>query len=110
MSYTTGQALRPINNASSGNGSCLRVLLINSCVSRNTKALIAHVKENRISLMPKVTASILEAMDRVAKEAAETVGKLLNNNNNGYSTRHGHDQSIFHKLEVSVPFRILVVI
>ena len=51
--------------------------------------------------MPKVTASILEAMDRVAREAADTVGKLLNNNNNSYSTRHGHDQSLFHKLEVS---------
>ena len=104
MSYTTGQALRPINNNASstaGNGSCLRVLLINSCVSRNTKALVSHVKENRVNLMPKVTASILEAMDRVAKEAAETVGKLLNNNNNSYGTRHGHDQSHFHKLEVS---------
>jgi len=102
MSYTTGQALRPINNNASsnaGNGSCLRVLLINSCVSRNTKALVSQVKENRVNLMPKVTASILEAMDRVAKEAAETVGKLLNNNNNSYSTRHGHDQSHFHKLE-----------
>ena len=51
--------------------------------------------------MPKVTASILEAMDRVAREGAETVGKLLNNNNNSYSTRHSHDQSLFHKLEVS---------
>ena len=51
--------------------------------------------------MPKVTASILEAMDRVAREAAETVGKLLNNNNNSYGTRHSHDQSLFHKLEVS---------
>ena len=51
--------------------------------------------------MPKVTASILEAMDRVAREAADTVGKLLNNNNNSYSTRHSHDQSLFHKLEVS---------
>ena len=101
MSYTTGQPLKPINNSSSaGNSSCLRVLLINSCVSRNTKALISHVKENRINLMPKVTASILEAMDRVAREAAETVGKLLNNNNNSYSTRHSHDQSLFHKLEV----------
>ena len=101
MSYTTGQSLKPINNSSSaGNSSCLRVLLINSCVSRNTKALISHVKENRINLMPKVTASILEAMDRVAREAAETVGKLLNNNNNSYSTRHSHDQSLFHKLEV----------
>jgi len=100
MSYTTGQPLKPINNSSSaGNSSCLRVLLINSCVSRNTKALIAHVKENRINLMPKVTASILEAMDRVAREAADTVGKLLNNNNNSYSTRHSHDQSLFHKLE-----------
>jgi len=98
MSYSTGQALQPLNNATSGNGS-LRVLLINSCVPRNTKALIAHVKENRINLMPKVTASILEAMDRVARDAAETVGKLLNNNNNSYSTRHGHDQGYFHKLE-----------
>ena len=53
MSYSTGQALQPLNNATSGNGS-LRVLLINSCVPRNTKALIAHVKENRINLMPKV--------------------------------------------------------
>ena len=51
--------------------------------------------------MPKVTASILEAMDRVAREAADTVGKLLNNNNNSYSPRHSHDQSLFHKLEVS---------
>ena len=100
MSYTTGQALRPFNNASSGNG-CLRVLLINSCVSRNTKALVAQVKDNRVNLMPKVTASILEAMDRVAREAAETVGKLLNNNNNSYTTRHGPDQGLFHKMEVS---------
>lgn len=98
MSYSTGQALQPLNNATSGNGS-LRVLLINSCVPRNTKALIAHVKENRVNLMPKVTASILEAMDRVARDAAETVGKLLNNNNNSYSTRHGHEQGYFHKLE-----------
>ena len=96
MSYTTGQPLRPLCN-SNGYSSALRVLLINSCVSRNTKKLVAHVKENRVNLMPKVAASILEAMDRVAREAAETVAKLLNINNN---SRHGGDQGPFHKLEV----------
>merc|ERR1712001_539704 len=99
MSYTTGQPLRPLPAAMNGS---LRVLLINSCVSRNTKALIAHVKENRVNLMPKVAASILEAMERVAREAAETVSKLLNNNNNVHNSsipRHGHDQGLFHKLE-----------
>lgn len=93
MSYTTGQALRPFSSNSS---SMLRVLLINSCVSRNTKALVAQVKENRVNLMPKVAASILESMDRVAREAAETLAKLLNNNNNL------HDQGLFHKLEVNI--------
>ena len=50
--------------------------------------------------MPKVAASILEAMDRVAKEAAETLGKLLNNNNNNKIVED--DQQLFRKLEVTI--------
>ena len=52
--------------------------------------------------MPKVAASILEAMDRVAKEAAETLGRLLNNNNNNRLLED--DQGLFHKLEVIFRF------
>ena len=96
MSYITGQPLKPL----ASNSGSLRVLLINSCVSRNTKALISHVRANRINLMPKVAASILEAMDRVAKEAAETLGKLLNNNNNNKIVED--DQQLFRKLEVII--------
>ena len=95
MSYTTGLPLRPLSSVSNTNA--LRVLLINSCVSRCTRSLVSHVKENRVTLMPKVTASILEAMDRVAKEAGETITKLLSvSNNNPQNT----DKTLFHKLEV----------
>jgi hypothetical protein len=73
------------------------------------------VREKRVNLMPKVAASILEAMDRVAREAAETIDKILNRNNNNeneneneeendnkvLSIRHGHDQGLFIKLEVT---------
>ena len=99
MSYITGQPLRPL----AANSGSLRVLLINSCVSRNTKALVSHVRANRVNLMPKVAASILEAMDRVAKEAAETLGKLLNNNNNNKIVED--DQQLFRKLEVIISRR-----
>ena len=70
MAFTSGKPLRPLPATVSGS---LRVLLINSCVSRNTKAMVSIVKENRHNLMPKVASSIFEAMDRVAKEAAETI-------------------------------------
>ena len=100
MSYITGQPLRPL----AANSGSLRVLLINSCVSRNTKALISHVRANRLNLMPKVAASILEAMDRVAKEATETLGKLLNNNNNNKIVED--DQQLFRKLEVIISRKI----
>ena len=100
MSYIIGQPLKPL----ASNSGSLRVLLINSCVSRNTKALVSRVRNNRLNLMPKVAASILEAMDRVAKEAAETLGRLLNNNNNNRLLED--DQGLFHKLEVI--FRFLV--
>jgi mevalonate kinase len=152
MSYTTGKPLCPLG--SSMDCGALRVLLINSCVSRNTKALVSKVshfsysavarallftfstvarsryckkncsikiwffykvREKRVNLMPKVAASILEAMDRVAREAAETIDKILNRNNNNeneneneeendnkvLSIRHGHDQGLFIKLEVT---------
>ena len=100
MSYITGQPLQPL----ASNSGSLRVLLINSCVSRNTKALVSQVRANRVNLMPKVAASILEAMDRVAKDAAETLGRLLNNNNNNSKNGSNHliedDQQLYRKLEV----------
>ena len=63
--------------------------------------------------MPKVSSSIFEAMDRVAKEAADTISKMSTNNNNDdastddnkvilASRTHGHDQGLFQKLEVSM--------
>ena len=62
--------------------------------------------------MPKVSSSIFEAMDRVAKEAADTISKMSTNNNDDASTddnkvilasrTHGHDQGLFQKLEVSM--------
>lgn len=100
MAFTSGKPLRPLPATVSGS---LRVLLINSCVSRNTKAMVSIVKENRHNLMPKVASSIFEAMDRVAKEAAETISKMSTNNNNNNNDkvilRHGHDQGLFQKLE-----------
>lgn len=101
MSFTSGKPLRPLPATLSGS---LRVLLINSCVPRNTKAMIAFVKENRINLMPKVSSSIFEAMDRVAKDAAETISKMSTNNNDAsdkmiLTSRHEHDQGLFQKLE-----------
>ena len=101
MSYIIGQPLKPL----ASNSGSLRVLLINSCVSRNTKALVSRVRNNRLNLMPKVAASILEAMDRVAKEAAETLGRLLNNNNNNNRLLED-DQGLFHKLEVIFRFMV----
>merc|ERR1712008_674060 len=54
--------------------------------------------------MPKISSSILESMDRVAKEAAETISKVSNQNNNNTTSsdkiiRHGHHQGLFQKLE-----------
>ena len=126
MCFTSGKPLRPlpapVTPAPSPPGGCipggnpqggslshngsLRVLLINSCVSRNTKAMVSIVKD-RINLMPKISSSILESMDRVAKEAAETISKVSNTNNNNNNSsdkiiRHGHHQGLFQKLEVSM--------
>ena len=99
MSYTTGLPLRPLSSVSNTN--CLRVLLINSCVSRCTRSLVAHVKENRVTLMPKYTATTLEAVDRVAKEAGETITKKLSDGNNN---PQDSDKTLFHKLEVRLKF------
>ena len=122
MCFTSGKPLRPLPapvsptpslpGLPSNGGGCplsagsLRVLLINSCVSRNTKAMVSIVKD-RINLMPKISSSILESMDRVAKEAAETISKVSNQNNNNNNSsdkiiRHGHHQGLFQKLEVSM--------
>ena len=122
MCFTSGKPLRPLpapvtpapslpglpgSGGPLSSGS-LRVLLINSCVSRNTKAMVSIVKD-RINLMPKISSSIFESMDRVAKEAAETISKVSNTNNNNNNSsdkiiRHGggHHQGLFQKLEVSM--------
>jgi hypothetical protein len=54
---------------------CLRLVVFKNIhkqnqlfqVARNTKALVAKVGEERFNLLPKVTAHILEAMDRVSQ-------------------------------------------
>ena len=88
----------------------LRVLLINSKVSRNTKAQVLKVKENRINLLPKVTEHIMEALDMVAIECLNTLELLvdttskLNDNINYKDKKNDNETSrkLFHKLEVSL--------
>lgn len=50
-------------------------------VARNTKALVAKVGLERLNLLPKVTAHILEAMDRVSHECKDTFAAIVNNSN-----------------------------
>ena len=56
---------------------------LNLQVARNTKALVAKVGSERMSLLPKVTSHILEAMDRVSHECKDTFAAIVNNNSNG---------------------------
>ena len=88
-------------------------------MARNTKALVAKVGTERMSLLPKVTSHILEAMDRVSHECKDTFASIVNNNNNGGGSFNGKSRTtlaaangcndeeldkhrvLFHKLEVS---------
>eukprot|EP00096_Caligus_rogercresseyi_P011087 TRINITY_DN4262_c0_g1_i1.p1 TRINITY_DN4262_c0_g1~~TRINITY_DN4262_c0_g1_i1.p1 ORF type:complete len:260 (+),score=70.13 TRINITY_DN4262_c0_g1_i1:274-1053(+) len=69
LSFKTGAAL-PFNLQSK-----LRILLVDTKVSRNTKALVGTVRE-KIALLPKVTASLLEAMERVSLESLDNLKKI----------------------------------
>ncbi|XP_040566493.1 mevalonate kinase isoform X1 [Lepeophtheirus salmonis] len=69
LSFKTGKAV-PFSLKSK-----LRILLVDTKVSRNTKALVGTVRE-KVALLPKVTASILEAMERVSVESLENLKKM----------------------------------
>lgn len=49
-----------------------RVLLVNTQVPRNTRALVAHVKE-RVERQPTIMASTFEAMDEIAWQTWRTL-------------------------------------
>lgn len=53
----------------------LRILLINTRVSRNTKALVERVR-SKVYEFPKVTNCILEAMDKVSHHCLDTLTQL----------------------------------
>ena len=98
----------------------LRILLINTKVARNTKSLVAKVREERYNLLPKITGYILDAMDRVSRDCIDTFASLVNNNVNNNNTGNGSElaksetaaksvgeenerqKSLFHKLEVII--------
>ena len=85
----------------------LRVLLINSKVSRNTKAQVLKVKTNRVNLLPKVTEHIMEALDMVAIDCLDTLGLLadttLKSDNRTNEEKKNDNETamiLFSKLEV----------
>jgi len=100
------------------------IVKINFQVARNTKALVAKVGLERLNLLPKVTAHILEAMDRVSHECKDTFAAIVNNNNNSINNngktttvtngcaKAVEDQekhrSLFHKLEVNFAKKCIV--
>ena len=55
--------------------SSMRIILVNTRVSRNTRLMIGKVRE-RATLLPSVTESIMDAMDKVAKLCLETLDEL----------------------------------
>ena len=53
----------------------MRIVLVNSRVSRNTRYMIGKVRE-RIQVCPMVTEPIMEALDNIAKQCLETIDEL----------------------------------
>ena len=53
----------------------LRIILVNTKVSRDTRRMIGVARE-RLRVMPQVTESIFEAMDRIAKQCLLTFDEI----------------------------------
>jgi len=53
----------------------MRIILVNSRVSRNTRFMIGKVRE-RIRVCPLVTEPIMEALDNIAKQCLDTIDHL----------------------------------
>lgn len=70
LSYQSSLGMRPTKAPSN-----LRILLINTRVSRNTKAMVERVRA-RACALPKITARILESMDLISISCLETLSKL----------------------------------
>ena len=80
----------------------LRILLINTRVSRNTKALVERVRTRAMAL-PKVMSRILEAMDSVSHVALDTLDAMRVALEDGDSAQV---DSLFQVMEVRVNFII----
>ncbi len=66
----------------------LRILLINTRVSRDTKAMVERVRR-KFNKFPQITAKILDSMDLISESCLETLDKL----------RMTSDESLFANLQ-----------
>ena len=88
----------------------LRIILVNTKVSRDTRRMVGVVRE-RLRVMPQVTESILEAMDRIAQQCLDTFDEIEASGEEDIPgprggaaiLDNGYLQKPFDTLEVSTP-------